>query len=256
MVPPGRYRVNLQHVATKLRQGFAARGEPIIAIADCTAPVTIIGTGATLIAADDLLFGAFDPVTGKPHTAQQPFYNADYRADAYRMIDVRTCRAAVNIRGFELDGNADHYALGGPWGDTGRQVEAIGIMLTANTGGVVVENVHTHDHGLDGIMVAHAHLTADSPRYPVTLRNVMSDRNGRQGLSWVGGTELTAIGCHFTRTGRGRFQSAPGAGVDIEAEASVCRNGRFIDCVFSDNVGVGILPRPAMSPTSASNDAV
>jgi hypothetical protein len=241
LVPPGRYRVGVQHVAMRRGQGFAARGEPIIQIENCTGPVTISGTGATLVAADGLRFGAFDPVSGEPHNAPQPFYDLDFRADAYRMIDVRNCQAAVAIRGFELDGNADHYVLGGPWGDTGRQVEGIGIMLTGNTGGVVVEDTHTHDHGLDGIMVAHPHLTPSSPRYPITLRNVTSDRNGRQGLSWVGGTELTATGCRFTRTGRGRFQSAPGAGVDIEAEDSVCRNGRFVDCIFSDNVGVGFL---------------
>jgi hypothetical protein len=217
------------------------RGETIILIQDCILPVTISGAGATLIAADGLRFGAFDPATGAAHTPRQPFYDANFRANAYRMIDVRNCRASVTIRGMELDGNADKYVLGGPWGDTGRQVEAIGVMLTGNTGGVLIENVNAHDHGLDGVMVAHAHLTAKSPRYPVTLRNVTCDRNGRQGLSWVGGTQLTAIGCRFTRTGRGRFQSAPGAGVDIEAEDSVCRNGSFVDCVFSDNVGVGFL---------------
>jgi hypothetical protein len=204
-------------------------------------PVTISGAGATLIAADGLRFGAFDPASGAAHTAPLPFYDVDFRADAYRMIDVRDCRAPVTIRGFELDGNADHYVLGGPWGDTDRQVEAIGVMLSGNTGGVVVENVHAHDHGLDGMIVAHAHLTDSSPRYPITLRNVTCDRNGRQGLSWVGGTQLTAIGCRFTRTGRGRFQSAPAGGVDIEAEESVCRNGHFVECIFSDNAGVGFL---------------
>lgn len=242
LVPPGRYRVGAQRRALRRGQGFAASAEPIIRIENCAQPVAISGTGAVLVAADGLRFGAFDPASGSPHApSSMPFYDADFRADAYRMIDVRKCRSTVTISGFELDGNADRYVLGGTWGDTGRQVEAIGIMLDGNTGGVVVENVRSHDHGLDGIMVAHAGLTAGSPRYPVTLRNVTCDRNGRQGLSWVGGTQLTAIGCRFTRTGRGRFQSAPGAGVDIEAEESVCRNGRFVDCVFSDNVGVGFL---------------
>ena len=241
IIPPGRYRVGDQLIALRRGRGYAAQGQPIIRIEKCTLPVAINGTGAVLVAADGLRFGAFDPVSGTAHTAPLPFYDADFRADAYRMIDVRDCRGPVTIRGIELDGNSDHYILGGPWGDTGWQVEAIGIMLTANTGGVVVEDVRTHDHGLDGIMVAHAGLTASSPRYPVTLRNVTCDRNGRQGLSWVGGTGLTAIGCRFTRTGKGRFQSAPGAGVDVEAEESVCRNGRFVGCTFADNTGVGFL---------------
>ena len=241
VVPPGRYRVGIQQIAWRRGQGYAARGESIIRIEHCTSPVAIMGAGATLVAVDGLRFGAFDPVSGIPHTAPLPFYDADFRADAYRMIDIRDCRAAVTVSGIELDGNADHYVLGGPWGDTGRQVEAIGIMLVGNTGGVVVDHVRSHDHGLDGMMIAHSHLTPKSPRYPITLRNVTCDRNGRQGMSWVGGTQLTAIGCRFTRTGRGRFQSAPGAGVDIEAEESVCRNGHFIDCTFSDNTGIGFL---------------
>jgi hypothetical protein len=241
LIPPGRYIVGEQRVARGRGQGFAAQGQPIIRIDACTRAVAILGAGATLAAADGLRFGAFDPVTGAPHVAPLPFYDVDFRADAYRMIDVRGCRGPVTIRGIALDGNADRYVLGGPWGDIDRQVEAIGIMLEANTGGVLVEDVHAHDHGLDGMMVAHAGLTAQSPRYPVTLRNVTCDGNARQGLSWVGGTQLTAIGCRFTRTGRGRFNSAPAAGVDIEAEESVCRNGRFVDCTFADNVGVGLL---------------
>ena len=241
LVPPGRSRVGDQQRAVRRGQGYAARGASIIRIENCTRPVAIVGTGATLVAIDGLRFGAFDPRTGAVHNAAMPFYDLDFRADAYRMIDIKGCSGPVRISGIELDGNADRYVLGGQWGDTGRQVEAIGIMLDANTGGVVVENVRTHDHGLDGIMVAHARLTAASPRYPVTLRNVVCDRNGRQGLSWVGGTELTAIGCRFTRTGRGRVRSDPAAGVDVEAEESVCRNGRFVDCTFSDNLGVGFL---------------
>jgi len=90
-------------------------------------------------------------------------------------------------------------------------------------------------------MLIHAGLGPNSPIYPVSLTNVWCDRNGRQGLSWVGGTQLTATGCRFTRTGRGRLSSAPGAGLDIEAENSVCRNGRFVDCEFSDNAGAGML---------------
>jgi hypothetical protein len=157
------------------------------------------------------------------------------------MIEVNECRGAVRIEGFDLDGNMKAYVLGGEWGDTGRQLSAVGIMLQGNVGGVTIEGVTSHDHGLDGIMVVHHGLGPRSPRYPITLIDVTCDRNGRQGLSWVGGTELTALRCRFTRTGRGKVSSAPGAGVDIEAENSVCRNGRFVDCEFSDNAGVGFL---------------
>jgi hypothetical protein len=90
-------------------------------------------------------------------------------------------------------------------------------------------------------MVVHYHLTARSPRFQVSLLDCVFDSNGRQGLSWVGGTGLLAERCRFSRTGRAGIMSPPGAGVDIEAELSVCRNGRFVDCQFSDNAGVGLL---------------
>ena len=114
-------------------------------------------------------------------------------------------------------------------------------MLEANRGPVTIANVSSHDHGLDGIVLIHTGLTPRSPRYPVTMTDVTCDRNARQGMSWVGGTQLTATRCAFTRTGRGRFASPPTAGLDIEAEGSVCRNGRFVDCRFVDNGGVGMV---------------
>ena len=42
-------------------------------------------------------------------------------------------------------------------------------------------------------------------------------------------------------TGKGRFASAPGAGVDIEAEDAVNRQGRFINCDFVNNAGCGLV---------------
>jgi len=73
------------------------------------------------------------------------------------------------------------------------------------------------------------------------LENVQSEYNARQGLSWVGGIGLTAYNCKFNHTGKGAFAGNPGAGVDIEAEESVCRGGRFINCEFINNDGVGMV---------------
>jgi hypothetical protein len=241
LVPPGTYRVGHQQIAGRRGLGRAVLVADIIKIERCRGPVTISGTGAVLKAADGLRYGAFDPVTGRTHQAKLPFTDTDFRADAYTMIAVRHCSGPVRIEGFELDGNQRTYQLGGEWGDVGRQVSAIGIVIDGNTGGVTIERVNSRDHGQDGIMAVHHGLTNRSPRYPVMLTDVVCDRNGRQGLSWVGGTQLTAIRCKFNRTGRGRVASPPGAGVDIEAEGSVCRNGRFVECEFSDNSGNGLV---------------
>lgn len=248
LVPPGVYRVGHQQLVGRRGLGTAVHVADIIKIDGCARPVTITGTGAVLKAADGLRFGAFDPVTGRPNQARAPVYDRDLRASAYSMIYVGRCSGPVRIEGFELDGNQEKYIVGGEWDAEGRQLTAVGIYIEANRGGVTVEKVFSHDHGLDGVMVLHAGLTPDSPRYPVTLTDVVCDRNGRQGLSWVGGTQLTAIRCRFSRTGRGRIRSAPGAGVDVEAESSVCRNGRFIECEFIDNAGVGfVTPKGAVA---------
>jgi hypothetical protein len=240
-IPPGTYRVGVQRWRRGVRSGGPHAADDIILIERCRGPVEIVGPGAILKAADGLHFGAFNPVTGARHERAMPFMDANYRVDAPVMVHVRHCAGPVRIEGLELDGNSGSYVLGGPWGDTGRQVSGDGIICDGNTGGVTISDVHSHDHGRDGIMLIHGGLAQNSPIFPVSLTNVWCDRNGRQGLSWVGGTQLTATRCRFTRTGRGRFSSAPAAGLDIEAEQSVCRNGRFVDCEFSDNVGVGML---------------
>lgn len=239
LVPAGTYRVGGQERA----RGRTGRFVPldVIRIENCRKPVAILGRGATLKAPDGLRFGAFNPESGARHPTRLPFTDLEYRADAGVMVQVTGCSGPVRIEGLTLDGNAAAYALGGEWGDTGRQVGGDGIICMANTGGLTISDVRCRDHGRDGLMIGHPGLTPRSPRYPVTLTDVTSERNGRQGLSWIGGTALTATRCRFNRTGRGRVVSAPAAGLDIEAEESVCRNGRFVDCEFVDNSGVGMV---------------
>lgn len=237
LIPPGLYRVGAQ-----VRRGPKSHvPTDIIRIAKCTRPVVISGAGATLKAADGLHYGAFDPRTLRRHDAPQPFVDGAYRIDAPLMIYVTACSGPVHIAGLRLDGNLAEYVLGGQWGGAGRQVGGDGLVVDANTGGVTIADVRCDNHGRDGMMLVHYSLKPDSPRYPVTLTDVSCDGNGRQGLSWIGGTQLTVLRSRFTRTGRGKLDSAPGAGVDVEAEGSVCRNGRFVDCAFVDNGGVGFI---------------
>lgn len=236
-IPAGTYRVGVQE-----RRGLRARvPTDIIRIADCRRPVVVSGAGATLKAADGLYYGAFDPRDGRRHDGPRPSRDLAYRVDASVMIQISGCSGSVHVAGLRLDGNLAAYVLGGQWGDTGRQVSGDGLILEGNTGPVTVADIVSYNHGRDGIMLIHYGLTQRSPRFPVVLNDVTCDGNGRQGLSWVGGTQLTVTRGRFTRTGRGKVFSAPGAGVDVEAEGSVCRNGRFVDCKFIDNGGVGFL---------------
>lgn len=240
IVRPGRYLVGVQRLVGVRGKGAAYATESIIQVDGARKPISLLGRGVTLKCAPRLRYGQFDPLTGQSthHALSDP----DYRSTPYGyMIDIRNCSAPVYVVGFELDGSLEQHVLGGLWGDRGRQIQATGIYSYKNVGGVEIVDIWTHHHALDGITIEHEGLGPRSPRYPVTLTNVRSEYNARQGLSWVGGTQLTAIRCSFNQTGRAGFSSSPAAGVDMEAESSVCRNGRFIDCEFVENVGAGFL---------------
>jgi hypothetical protein len=240
VVPPGKYWIGMQRLAQARGKGFAYLTESVIQIDGCTKQVRLVGHGAVLKCAPRLRYGQFDPVTGD--ATEHATTDADHRAAPYSyMIDVRNCSGPVHVEGFELDGSLEDHVLGGLWGDRGRQIQASGIYSFANTGGVTIVNIWTHHHALDGVTVAHPNLGVDAPSYPVVLMDVRSEYNGRQGLSWIGGTTLRAARCRFNHTGRAGFSSSPAAGVDIEAEDSICRGGLFVDCEFVGNVGAGLL---------------
>lgn len=202
--------------------------------------LAIEGNGATLRWAPGLRFGSFDKNTGERFDPpKMPFIDFDYRVGIGSMISMTDCRNVV-IRDLELDGNSGSAILGGEWGDTGRQLEGYGVCLYKNSN-VLVENLYTHHHPLDGIIVGWTGLKVSDTPTPHLLRNIRSEYNARQGLSWVGGRGLTVRDSEFNFTQRGALGSAPGAGLDIEAEDSVCRDGLFINCRFIDNAGCAVV---------------
>lgn len=203
----------------------------------------IEGNGATLRFTPGLHYGAFDPKTGQTYD-KMPDYDPQYAVGIGVMFDISHSHH-VTVRHLDLDGNSSTYTLGGGWGDTGRQLPAEGLLFYGDTD-VQVSRVHSHHQGLDGIMIGWTGLKESDAPTPHTLTDCTFDYNGRQGLSWVGGRGLTAIRCQFNHTGRVKvgetvLSSAPGAGVDIEAEDSVCRDGDFEDCEFVDNAGCGLV---------------
>lgn len=207
--------------------------------------LSIEGNGATLRFARGLRFGSFDPRTGEAYKPpKMPFYDVNYIAMAVPMFNITGSRY-VALRDLELDGNSPGAILGGPWGDTGRQLGGDGILLYGNRD-VQVSNVRSHHHLRDGIIIGWSGLKASDPATPHALTDCAFEFNARQGLSWVGGRGLKVCRCKFNHTGRAlvggaSLYSAPGAGLDIEAEESVCRDGRFEDCEFVDNVGCGMV---------------
>ncbi len=220
------------------------QSEPIFHVKDLS-PLRIEGNRATLRFADGLRYGSFDKESGRAYQpAGMPFLDGAYAASVGHMLHISGSRN-VTIRDLELDGNMERLIVGGQFGDTGIQLPGCGLFLHNNTN-VRLERIHSHHHPLDGVMIGWYGLKETDPAQPHLLVDCTFEYNGRQGLSWIGGKGLTAVRCRFNHTGRalngGRpFGSAPGAGLDIEAEDSICRDGRFEACEFINNAGCAMV---------------
>ena len=217
---------------------YAYEPAPILNIIGCSGAITIRGNGARLRCADGLRYGTFDPRTGQATQHPLPYLGSGELASPYQaMINIENCSGPIDISDLELDGNLAGLLIGGPYGDTGWQIPASGMRFLNNSGSQRISRVSTHHHALDGLYI-------DSPEGRQSssyFENVECDYNARQGCSIVGGPNYQFANCGFRHTGKAGLVSAPGAGVDIEAEVRAIRNVRFSGCEFSDNSGPGIL---------------
>lgn len=205
---------------------------------------------AVLKIADGMHYGSFDKNTGSAYDPvkegkfqkNRGFFDKQYAVSVGRIIAIFKSKNII-IQGIELNGNIAALDVGGVFGDHDRQLLATAIYLHSNSN-VFLKDIKAHHNGLDGVYITFIPLNEKSPPVPHVLLNVVSEYNGRQGLSWAGGIGLTAINCKFNNTGRSRFSSAPAAGLDIEGNtkpASVCRKGLFKNCEFLNNTGCGIV---------------
>jgi hypothetical protein len=212
----------------------------LLEIKGCSRPLVIRGNGARLRCPDGMRFGTFDAAgrrTDHPLPYTGPGVASPYRA----MIHVMRCTAPVEIADFELDGNLPHLAIGGPYGDSGYQIPAIGLKLTDNSSDEIVRNIYAHHHAQDGMLIDGIDRVM-SPMPRRLISNVRAEHNARQGCSITGGRGYSFEKCSFSHTGKGVIGSAPGAGVDIEAEGGKKnRDFRFTDCAFADNLGCGLV---------------
>lgn len=219
---------------------FSFAPQAILHLSRCMRGVSINGNGATLRCAPGLRYGTFDRTTGKAVELPMPNTRPDSLATPYNhMVLIEECRGPVSVADLELDGSVGAHRIGGPWGDTGRQIACDGLFLRDNAGDEVVRNLHTHHHARDGLMMAGpATLPAGTRRLFTGIR---SEWNGRQGCSLIGGRGYAFVDCRFAHTGRGPISTPPGAGFDIEAEVAPIRDLRFDRCVFEDNSGCGLV---------------
>lgn len=218
--------------------GWTFPGARILELKGLTKPLVILGHGAVLRGAPGLRYGTFDAEGRATHRPMPNVKQGELATPYERMISITGCSASVEIRDLELDGNLKAMQIGGPYGDTGFQIPMIGLFLRDNGAEERITNVHTHHHGQDGIEID----GSVDRRVRSTFVDVVSEYNGRQGLSIIGGRGYDFRRCKFNHTGRAGLSSAPGAGVDLEAEGSkINRDFRFEDCEFMDNSGCGMV---------------
>ncbi len=181
---------------------------------------------------------------------------------------------SVAVRNVELNGNIDAAILGGKAAFDGMQTAYDGVNLWASSR-CLIENVHAHHFGRDGLMLAgYAYTdtvtpfadaypglhvstdTADNNDTILTNRTVLFDNqvlgsqfhwNGRQGFSWTGLAGLTMSDCELNYNGAGRLSSSPGSGMDIEGIGGPMRvrHGVFTDCRYLHNQNGGVVTSPA-----------
>ena len=217
---------------------YAFEPAAIMEFVGCRGPLTIRGNGATLRCRPGLRYGTFHPFTGRPTRNPMPYIKGGELATPYRaMIRVERCSGPVAIADLELDGNSGRLLFGGQYGDVGWQIPAVGIQLVDNEGPETLRRVHSHHHALDGILIDGLDRRSAVSR----LDDVVTEYNGRQGCSIVGGRGYAFTRCKFNHTGKAGISSAPGAGVDIESEAGKhVGDLRFVECEFANNSGAGL----------------
>jgi hypothetical protein len=206
---------------------------------NCRLPLELRGNGARLLCEPGLRYGVFG-LGGEAAHHPMPYSGSGVVSPYRAMIAVEQCLGAVHIADLELAGCTDQLIIGGQYGDTGWQIPAMGLYLRDNLGSEVIERVRSHHHPQDGVQING--FDGDTPGAQRMMTDVVADANGRQGLSLVGGRGWRFARCTFTRAGRGKILSAPGAGVDIEAEGGKrIRDLAFADCHFADNAGCGMV---------------
>jgi hypothetical protein len=223
---------------TLQREGFYLSGADVLALRNVN-NVTLKGEDGTVFKYNNnLYFGSFEVPSLKKMNVNRDFYkpgNACYVGNFISFTNSRN----ITLENLTLDGNADKAIGGGAYGDIGIQIPYTGLNII-NTQNVIVRNLVAENFGLDGVIVSNR-LGITIANDSVYFYDCRFSKNGRQGMSWISGNQLEARNCRFELTGKGKFSSAPGAGLDIESEEHPIRNGRFVLCTFYDNTGCAMV---------------
>ena len=271
-IPPGTYIVGRQldygvlvplayraFADESMTNPYYKLGIPVFFISGCR-NITILGEpGVVIKFQDDLLLGSFE-ASGKPiplldkngDVIVPPTSAKAFIGDAIYIENSKN----IKIGFLELNGNSEHIKLGGNISADGWQAGQTGIALNEVTH-CTLENVNVHHFAVDGLQLRNstASTIEKIEGQDINLLHCSFDYNGRQGLSWTGGSGLRASDCSFSHTGRGynasikkALSTSPGAGLDIEPESDpnvniyrMVRGGLFTRCNFENNTGAGMV---------------
>ncbi|MBD0296583.1 MAG: right-handed parallel beta-helix repeat-containing protein [Flavisolibacter sp.] len=238
IISSGTYLVGKQ---IKGGNGAAWFGEDVLKLTGCSNMVIQGEKNATLKMQNGMRVGSFHPKTDQPFESKESqFTDYNFLAAPGGILYLERCRN-VKVSDLQLDGNNKNVIKGGKFGDHGFQVPADGIMIV-NSSGIVIENVKSDYFVRDGLVLVNATPQEwETPSQKITIINSSFTYNGRQGFSWVGGVGVRVINSKFNHTGRSNIVSAPAAGVDIEAEVGIIKDGTFINCEFVNNNGAGLV---------------
>ena len=247
LIEEGTYVIGKESFAAARTKGYSYLGELLFTFKNCTKPIIIEGSGATIKLSNGLHFGSFDPVKDAVYNPPPgDFTDYNYAAYPNSIIDARN-NSSVTVRNLSFDGNVQNMRIGGRWNDDGIQLPADALLFLDNHE-ILVENVKARYFGRDGIMIGNTTTTSSSPIKRATILNSVFNGNARQGLSFIGGNHLYVKNTQFINTGRTinnnskkQVRSSPAAGVDLEAELGLIRNLVFEDCIIDNNDGSGLL---------------
>eukprot|EP01043_Picozoa_sp_COSAG02_P057167 COSAG02_NODE_6895_length_3301_cov_1.576827_4_plen_422_part_00 len=123
----------------------------------------------------------------------------------------------------------------------------------AGSSNVLIDGLTVDGSGGDGIIISYRKCGPSEPScfaaqqqgeyaqsYNITVRECEFTRNRRQGMSIIGGVNLSIENTVFSNTGSDGYGTDPMAGVDVEpSERDYLRNITFRNCRAEGNTGAG-----------------
>jgi hypothetical protein len=146
----------------------------------------------------------------------------------------------ISFLNFVAHGNNENLTLLKIWGAGAnpyeREHEGLFIL---NCQQVNVKNVSFIHFVRDGVLILE-----DEDKIHVKdiiFVNCIFNKNGRNGVSWCGGENVSFYKCTFNNNATGKIVTNPGSGLDIEPERNaLCKKGVFRKCEFTNNGGYAI----------------